>query len=370
MLIEREIEKMSYSDEKHLEAVMQWLYKAQDVTDSGGVSGGYALKQGWKPAYPETTGYIIPTFIRYSELTKQDEYFKRAVKMGDWEIEIQLPSGAVRGGIGINDKPMVFDTGQVVLGWCSLYRKTEEKKYLEAAMRAADWLSRTQDKDGKWCKHTYLGEAHTYHTRVSWSLLEMNSITGEEKYRIAAEKNTLWVLDQARENGWIERMGFTSKVAPFTHTVAYTLRGLFESSFYVSDKVRQRVMKTINSASGNIIDKFHLISIDKGSLQLPGIIGARWHSKAKYSCITGNAQLAILFLKMYNENKDSKYREAGLNLIELVKKTQDLISSNAGIKGGIPGSYPMGGKYQPHTYPNWAAKFFADSLLIKNEYGL
>ena len=45
------------------------------------------------------------------------------------------------GGIGLNDYPIVFNTGQVILGWTALYRATGEERFLQAASRAADWLA-------------------------------------------------------------------------------------------------------------------------------------------------------------------------------------------------------------------------------------
>ena len=35
--------------------------------------------------------------------------------------------------------------------------------------------------------------------------------------------------------------------------------------------------------------------------------------------------------------------------------------------GGIAGSFPIWGKYIHYCYPNWAAKFFADSLMLELE---
>src|SRR5439155_408815 len=52
----------------HLLAALEWLERAQDATGAGGFARGYSLawspyfkSRGWQPAYPETTGYIIPT---------------------------------------------------------------------------------------------------------------------------------------------------------------------------------------------------------------------------------------------------------------------------------------------------------------------
>ena len=34
------------------------------------------------------------------------------------------------------------------------------------------------------------------------------------------------------------------------------------------------------------------------------------------------------------------------------------------IRGGIKGSFPIDGQYGQYEYLNWAAKFFADALMI------
>jgi hypothetical protein len=54
------------------------------------------LGQGFLPSYPETTDYIIETFLRLAEVFHDPDYHKRAVAAGDWEISVQLPSGAVQ----------------------------------------------------------------------------------------------------------------------------------------------------------------------------------------------------------------------------------------------------------------------------------
>jgi hypothetical protein len=35
------------------------------------------------------------------------------------------------------------------------------------------------------------------------------------------------------------------------------------------------------------------------------------------------------------------------------------------IKGAVKGSFPIDGGYRRYEYPNWAAKFLADSLLLE-----
>src|SRR5438132_8826593 len=143
---------------RHLHATMRWLCRAQDRGGGGGVSAGSSLLRGWLPPYPETTGYIIPTFFDYARRTANDEFYARAVRMADWDLQVQLPSGAIQAGVyrgnGSARPPAVFNTGQVVLGWCRAFEETRNQRYLDAAVRAGNWLVGLQDADGAWRQHT------------------------------------------------------------------------------------------------------------------------------------------------------------------------------------------------------------------------
>ena len=358
-----------YSNKDHLKSAMEWLCKAQDVTGCSGVSAAYRLNKGWESPFPETTGYIIPTFIDYASLVNDNSYIERAVKMGEWETEIQLPSGAVMGR-GCNSNPIVFDTGQVIFGWISLYKETNMNKFLDAAVKAGDWLISIQDDDGKWSKHTFNGIPHTYNTRVAWSLLEIYNVTKDEKYKDAAERNILWALGNAKENGWFTQMGFTvnENKSPLTHTIAYTLRGLLESSSYLGGKTKENILDIVQKASENIMVSCGFRG-KRGShfrpTYLPGTFDKNWESKDNYSCLTGNVQIAIIWLKLYQINNDARLLNAALKTIDKVKTRQFIDSKNPGIRGGIPGSYPVWGSYNPFTYPNWATKFFADAIMLQ-----
>ena len=130
----------------------------------------------------ETTGYIIQTFCNYAQVTEREEFMVRAIQMADWEIQVQLPTGAVRTGIGnTTGRPTVFNTGQVILGWSCIFRETKHLRFLHAAQRAAQWLVGAQDADGAWRVTDTETETsvHTYDIRTAWSLLELHDITGD-----------------------------------------------------------------------------------------------------------------------------------------------------------------------------------------------
>ena len=61
----------------HLDRTIGWLRRAQDAAECGGVSAGYTVARGWQPAYPETTGYLIPTMRNYAGLAPATDCLTR-----------------------------------------------------------------------------------------------------------------------------------------------------------------------------------------------------------------------------------------------------------------------------------------------------
>src|SRR2546422_3272455 len=134
------------------------------------------LFRSWQPSYPETTGYIIPTLYAAARRLGRAELAARAEAAARWEIEIQLPSGAVRSGvIGEPESPAVFNTGQVLLGWLAAFEETAQGIFADAARRAACYLVTTLDSDGHWRNGNSRfarADATLYNTRAAWALAE------------------------------------------------------------------------------------------------------------------------------------------------------------------------------------------------------
>jgi rhamnogalacturonyl hydrolase YesR len=339
----------------HLEAAMQWLCYAQDVNNDGGVSAYYNLSSGWKASYPETTGYIIPTFLDYCNFTGQREFRNRALRMADWLVSIQLPVGAFQGGpVDIPPKPSVFNTGQIVQGLVRAYQETERDSYLTSARKAGDWLVSMQDVDGSWRNYAYNGIPHSYYTRVAWPLLELFNLTKEERYREGARENLRWALGNLADNAWFRHNGFDAKTNPFTHNIVYAVRGMLESGILLKEP--QYIDPAINVAE-LLREKFECKNM------LAGDFDKEWVGTRGYSCLTGNAQLSIVLMIVYGLKRDKKHLDTARKINYYLKSTQLLHSNNAGIRGGVKGSDPVWGKYMSYTFPNWAVKFFVDALL-------
>jgi len=343
---------------QHLEVAMNWLKYAQDINQDGGISAGYSFKRGWLPSYPETTGYIVPTFLDYYHFANKEEYLRRAVKMADWLLSIQLQNGAFQGGfINHSPKPTVFNTGQVLQGLIRIYKETKRKKYLGAALKAANWLVRVQDEDGIWRRFTYNAIPHVYHTRVAWPLLELYELTANEAYCRTAAKNIEWALSNQEENGWFENNAFDRKSDPLLHTIAYAIEGLIECAILMQNKVwLQAAIKPAEV----LLRRLEVKNI------LSGTYSNKWKSTARYRCLAGEAQMSVVWLKLFQITKDGRYLKVALKMNGSLEKLQNTYSHNLGINGGIKGSHPIWGSYLSFTYPNWAAKFLADALMMEN----
>jgi hypothetical protein len=357
------------SNADHIEAAIQWLFRAQDAFGTGGVARSYSIvynpffkRRGWIPCYPETTGYIIPTIFDYARRMGSEEALSRAVRMADWECEVQMPNGAVQGGT-INEPPTpaVFNTGQVIFGWVRAFQETRSERYLTSATKAGEFLVSSQDPDGAWRKS--LGQytsnkmpSYTYNTRTAWALLVLGGATGNQTYRDAAARNIEFALGEQLPNGWFKNNCLYDPRRPLLHTIAYALRGVLEAGIALNNPDH---IAAVQKAADALLTKQR----EDGSLA--GRFNNRWEPTVGYSCLTGNAQMGIVWGRLYQVTGDKKYLEGMSKANRFLKTVQWLGTGNPGLDGGISGSFPLHGMYGRFEVLNWAVKFFVDSLMLE-----
>jgi hypothetical protein len=343
-----------------LQAAASWLIRSIDACEGCGSSKGYRFLRGWMPAYPETTGYMIPTLLMLGrELGPLEDYRQRARRLAAWLIGIQLPQGGFLGGeVGALTEPDVFDTGMILLGLNALVHEERDASALAAARKAGEFLLSSIDRNGCFVRHLSHGIVHTYNVRAAWALLGLGQLVGDNRFVDGGERNARWTLRQQNAAGFFANNAFKNGGNANTHGIAYVMRGLLQIHELTGDAAYlASVVKAARALQACYTDKGWIAAE----------LGPDWRYLSSHICLTGYAQFAIIFYRLHQLSADPSYRRTADNLLRDVGRTQILKHRSKPYFGAIAGSFPIYGRYAPLQYPNWATKFFADALMAKRQ---
>jgi hypothetical protein len=345
-------------DQVHVEAAVAFIMRSIKQGKGRASSKGYKVGKGWLPPYRETSGYIIPTLLDLAERLNRPELALTADRMGAWLSEVQEPSGGFIERDLNQYEPVVFNTGQILHGFNALILRRGRQDLVSHARRAADFLVSSSDETGSFVRNERFGLAHAYNVRSAWALLTLGRLLGDKTYEKVALANAEWTLMQQTANGFFLNNIFQPGRNANTHGIAYVLQGLLEIHCIGG---RESYFAAVRRSAERII------SVYRANRHLASEIGENWEFLSSHRCLTGYAQLAIVFFRLYRLDGDRRYLKAGLDLLHDVAATQDVTSPGTPHYGGIKGSLPIYGRYAPLQYPNWATKFFIDALLAKQE---
>jgi hypothetical protein len=352
---------------RHLEAAIEWIKRAHDSSNSGGVAWGYRARRpirtviplGWVAPYPETTGYIIPTMLRFSDLSGDNDCLHRARRMAEWELTIQLEDGGFQGGT-LGEQPVAsstFVTGQVLFGLLAAYIRFHTVAIRDGAIRAGEYLLDCLDGTGRFAKgysQFCAPGAKAYEARTGLALVELGDLLDDQRFGAAASRVADYALSVQEANGWFRENDLDDHDRPLTHTIGYVMEGLHGIGVRLGRRdCIEAVQRTLN----------HIVPLIRPDGFMAGRWRTDWTPAVDWACLTGSAQIAGVFLLMYEQTKRPEYLEAGRKLLGFVCFTQDLRTGVPGLDGGTRGSYPFDGKYGQWCVLNWATKFFCDSLM-------
>jgi uncharacterized protein YyaL (SSP411 family) len=341
-----------------LDAAIGWLLRSAEH-GRGGSCGYFGIWGRWSAPYPETTGYIIPTLLSYRKLTGHRRSKKVALDFGNWLLTIQTPQGYWHAGLHppARPKPSIFNTGQILIGLAALFKETGDEKWLESAIKACKWLVNGLDDQGLWKIGNYReGYNPSYYAHVAWPMLGIWKLTGDRHLREAAELVLGNVLKRRLDNGVISGWAFFPGKPAVTHTMAYTLHGILESAQILDD------WETYGMPAMKALEYLADVALHFRG-KMPGAFDDNWKPVKWYTCLTGNAQLAICFIKNYEIDGKPKWVDAARELVAGVQRAQRIRHPIIGMRGAIAGSKPIWGGYMIGRFPNWAAKYFCDALM-------
>ncbi len=346
---------------QHLTSTIDWLLRSCRKSCVGS-SATYTPIIGWSAPYPETTGYIIPTLLRFASDYHHSQSKSIALNLADWLISIQDFKGYWTAGLYEqtgSDTPSIFNTAQIIKGMIAAHYYTGSQKYLESATKASEYLVEHMDDSGQWQMGNYKGRFNpSYYTQVAWPMLEVWQVTGAGSIKLAAQRLLDNILTRRNSSGAFKRWGFADGKPAFTHTIAYTLRGFLESARILNDW--ETYAKPTYKALELLIRKSEFTNG-----RLPGAFSDGWRPVNSYTCLTGNCQIAICLMIFEERESDLRIINAATKLIDYVCKTQSLWIRLLlpSVRGAVAGSEPLWGRYMLGRYPNWAAKYHCDALM-------
>jgi malonyl-CoA O-methyltransferase len=290
-----------------LESAVRWIGR-HTLSD-----GGMAVSSQQRVAYPEVTGYFIPTLLGLGER-------ELAQQFSDWLVTVQRPDGAFVAP-GSNDT-FAFDTGQVVRGWVALL---PTHPTLEGPLRrACDWLLAASDPatgrlpvplpGGAWSLGPRGEVSEAIHLYVLAPLRTAGELLDEPRYRRFAERSRDYYLRQANCTRFDEPN-------LLTHFYAYIQEALWELG--CGDEVRRGMADVTRHQ------------------QPSGAVPA--YSDVPWVCVTGVAQLAQVWFRL----GESERAERALGFLTALQNPS----------GGFFGSYGVGAAYFPDQEPSWGVKY-------------
>jgi hypothetical protein len=347
-----------------LRSVVDWIFHAQ--RPDGGIAAYYSFLTGYSESYPEVTGYIIPTLYDFGHLTG-NLVARHAIYLAtDWLLSLQMTSGAFPGGLhrsdsgpGGNAQPSVFNTGQILQGLVrahvETHTDTRKAEILKRAVAAGDWLASIQQADGSWTgPATYQGTAHTYYSMVSWALAQLAAESGDARHATAADRNIDWVLAHVKPSGWIDGINLHGHPA-YLHFIAYVIQGMLECGIL---RRRDDAIQAAAKPAWVLLRKFETHK------RLLGTYEPDFRGGQRFACLTGNAQMSCVWLRLFEVTGDLRYLNAALKMNEMLKQLLP-VKGRRGVAGGVAGSYPIWGAYQPMRFISWGCKFLADALMLE-----
>lgn len=263
-------------------------------------------------AYPEVTGYYVPTLYDWGDLDTARAYIR-------WLLSIQLRDGAFPAPDGV---PYTFDTGQIMRG---LVAALDDVSDAEASLRrACDWMLTQVDATTGQLK-TPSTELWTdiasdlIHTYALPPLLQAGQRLGVREYEDAAR----FVL------AYYKRQPGLVPFNRLSHFHAYAMEALTELG--EMDLARQGMadVARVQRADGSI----------------PAYPDVDW------VCSTGMAQYAIVWYALGDKARADR-------AIAYLEKIQN-------PSGGFFGSYGQGAKYIAGGEISWAVKYFLDAWRLK-----
>lgn len=275
--------------------------------------GGIRVHDTHGRAYPEVTGYLVPTMLDYRE----EALARRCL---EWLLRTQAADGSYRDPDG--GAPFIFDTGQVLRGLLAGAELVPAAR--TAADPAAGWLVGQMIDEGRGGFPAAYEAFHycpeSVQLYVLPALRQAAQVLGKPRYAEAADRCLGYYLGQAC---------LLDLDRTLTHFLAYELEALIDLG---RGELALPVLET-------------LAGLQRPDGSVRGIGGVDW------VCTPGLLQIAICWYKTGRG--------------EAADRALAWVESHQRKSGGFLGSYGRKSWYFPRNELSWATKYYLDANLMR-----
>lgn len=337
-----------------------WLINA--YTNHGG--GGFPHSRwsflpkelAWKKDYAETTGYIIENGVSFNNFPELNTA-KICLQAADWLCSIQHAEGYYHQGIQ-GSKSSFFNTAQILFGLESAYIASQNEKFKTSFEKSYHWLvSAAYDSNALQSSLYVKNYFGPYYSRAIWPIIKIDQKYFNSKAENIFEQKLLDIFLLIKTNGIFRFAGFTPQSKALSHTLAYTLEGLWESSLLLNNPIlEEELLKWLKLLANKIVEDRNIFA----EYDWKGV------ANRNYICVTGAAQFSALYAKLYGKYQSEIFKNCSVILFTNLLRWQ-ITSTSIEHNGAFPSSFPIWQKYFPFQYTNWTSKFFLDACFyIRN----
>ncbi len=231
--------------DKEITLAKDWLLRSgiqnAEGPRAGGVNSWFDMAEGgYSYVYSEITGYGITTLLYLGDRFGDGQCLERAGAAAEWLMSNAAhPCGGVRTRDYYNETEesdlysfdsgniYAFDNGMVLYGMVNLYRRTQDRRHLDFALRIADFLIKKmarsdglffavfdagtgnpEDVSRKWSS-----QRGSYHGKLALGFIDLFDVTGDETYESAALALCRGCMDFQEDSGRF----ITSRADKSTH---------------------------------------------------------------------------------------------------------------------------------------------------------
>jgi len=178
----------------------------------------------------------------------------------------------------------------------------------------------------------------------------------DKKVNRSHSYDILYLFSVSEATGWYGTNAFEPSRSPFTHTIAYAMRGLLEGGILADEP------RFIDSAARAAKALLHSQREDGW---IAGEFDDDWRPIGGYTCLTGIAQIGLNWQRLQHIGVPGDWQDGIDRAIVFLERHHHILGDGSPRDGGLAGSYPIWGRYSRFEYPNWAAKFFADANMFE-----